>query len=156
MAYVRMIADNSLTSDVIRWELKDLFSHVGFKLDDERWLDCRLDGGVKIRPANSIDDTRHIDFTFPGIEAAIEYGKQLVGTQYDIGNILEFVDPSFPVDHHKLICSRFVRECAADAKCPLLNPTIPDYHVAPAHFIFPIGAVPGVVELDRWPKDLKL
>lgn len=156
MAYVRMVADNSLTSKVIRWELKDMFSHVGFKLDDEQWLDCRLDGGVQIRPANSVDDTVHIDFTFPNIEQAIVYGKTLIGTKYDIVNILQFVDPSFSVDSHKLICSRFVRECAEYVKCPLLNPTVPDYHIAPAHFVFPIGVVSGVTELDRWPKDLQL
>jgi len=157
MAYVRIVRDDSITSQAIRWTLHEQFSHIGFKMDDERWLDCRLDGGVQIRAANSIIDTAHIDFTFPGIESAIEYGKTLIGTKYDVGNIFHFLDSHWPINQHQLICSRFVRECAREgAKFALINPSIEDYQIAPGHYIYPIGVVPGVNELDRYPMDMKL
>jgi len=41
MAYVRICADDSITSLAIRGTLHSMFSHVGYKLDDETWLDCR-------------------------------------------------------------------------------------------------------------------
>lgn len=154
--YVRMVADDSITSNTIRFVLHEMFSHVGFKLDDETWLDCRLGGGVQIRPADSVKDTRHLDFTFPGVEKAAAFGKTLIGTPYDVGNIFNFLDPGWPINRHQLICSRFVRLCAREAGFPLINPAISDYQVAPAHFIYPVGVVPGVTELDRWPRDLLL
>lgn len=157
MAYVRIIRDHSITSDTIRFMLHEQFSHIGYKLTGtDEWLDCRLDGGVNIRPADSVRDTAHVDFTFPGIEQAIEYGKTFIGKeQYDIGNIINFIDPRWPIDPHKGICSRFLR-FTSKLTCGLINPSIADYEIAPAHFLFPIGAIAGVEELDRWPKDLKL
>lgn len=155
MSYIRLIRDNSITSNAIRFMLHEQFSHIGFKMDDDRWLDCRLDGGVQIRAADSAIDTAHIDFTFPGLNEVIKAAMADIGTAYDVGNIFNFLDPKWPINKNQLICSRFVRKWTA-TKLQLINPSIPDWEVAPAHFLFCIGVVAGVVELDRWPKDLKL
>lgn len=158
MAYVRAVADGSITSILIRGHLHDLFSHVGFKMDDEQWLDCRWamgkSDGVQIRAADSVHDTRHYDFTFAGIEDAIAYGKTLIGTKYDLSNIEGLVfDPAIH-DPHRLICSRFVQECAVKVGNPLFNPKVPFWEIVPG--FYPLALPQGYNELDRFPKDLVL
>ena len=158
MSYVRLIADHSLTSLAIRGFLHESFSHVGFKMDDETWLDCRWgigdSDGVRIRPAGSVHDCAHVDFTFDGIEDAIIYGKSLIGTKYDLSDIAGFVfDPAIH-DPHKLICSRFVIECAAKIGNPLFDEAVSFWNIPPGWF--PASMPRGKKILDLWPTDLKL
>jgi len=119
MSYIRLVADHSIASLGIRAALHEMFSHVGFKLDDETWLDCRWgigkSDGVRIRPADSIDDTCHYDFQVDGLDEAIEYGATLVGTKYDLSNIAGSVFDTRLHNPRELICSRFVAECMAEA-----------------------------------------
>lgn len=157
MPYVRVVAEHNIVSDAIRLT-GDLFSHIGFRLDDETWLDCRFSldkdkDGVRIRPADSLHDFRHVDFTFDGIEQAIAFGRTLIGTHYDLSDIAGFVfDPALH-DPNKLICSRFVQECSENTgKMPLLGPWVKAWHVRPAHFPFS----PVIKILDVYPKNLQL
>lgn len=162
MPYVRIVAEHGFASEVIRGWTGDLFSHIGFRLDEGPdggdWLDCRFsldraEDGVRIRPGNSLQDFRHVDFTFRGIEDAITYGRTLLGTHYDVSNILGMAfDPTLH-DPSDLICSRFVQECSEHtAFPPLLNPAVRTWHVRPAHFVFS----PNIEILDLWPADLQL
>lgn len=163
MAYARIIAEHEIPNALIRGFMHEMFGHALYVLDDVNdkgvglVLQCTWPNGVEIVSLDQVRDFRHYDFTFPGIEEAIAYGKTLIGTKYDLRNIEGFMfDPSLH-DPNRLICSRFLIETSSvgqqkvGAK-PLLNPAIAFWHVDPSHLMFS----PEITELDRWPKTLQL
>lgn len=148
---VQLVADDSLVSEAIQFWSHSQFSHAGFRTQDGAWLDCRLDGGVQIRPAGSYRPTRFATFTFPGIEQAIDYGRELIGRKYDECNILGMVINPALHDPNREICSRFVQECSEHTPfAPILNPAVKCWHVMPGHLLFS----PGVTNLQVVPYGL--
>lgn len=160
MSYVRVVAEKQIPNFLIRMFLHEPFGHVLFVLDekDERGiakvLQCTWPEGVEITTLDKVKDFRHVDFTFDGIDDAIAYGKTLVGRKYDLSNILGFVFNSRIHDPNRLICSRFIVECAKQIGNPLFDPAVSSYHVPPSWLI---AAWPrGKKILDVYPKDFDI
>ena len=130
------MAEHDVANFIIREYLHNLFGHCFFVMDDGNVLQCRWPQGVEIRPLAKEKDFRHVDFTFDGIEKAIEHGKTLVGTKYDLKDILGIAFDSELHDPSRMICSRFIADCASAANNTLLNPAIPSWHVAPGDLLF--------------------
>jgi hypothetical protein len=103
-------------------------------------LGSRLDGGVQIRPYNYCRPTREEWYTAPHIEDAYEFGKTLIGSKYDLSDILGIgADEDWHTDG-RYICSEYIAysgefrlipggvEKVID---PWLNSTTPTWHVTP-------------------------
>lgn len=75
-------------------------------------LGSRLNGGVQIRPYEYCRPTREEWYTAPHIEDAYAFGVTLIGSKYDVWDILGIAaDEDWHTDG-RYICSEFLAYCA--------------------------------------------
>lgn len=113
MIKLRLITEPGFFSWAIRYWTDSGYSHVDLALPDGTFLGARLNGGVRIRPANYVIPSKQLylgkEFSPEVEQKMLDYAKSKIGIPYDWRNIMAFgFDQDYHSSKHGYICSVFV------------------------------------------------
>lgn len=112
----------------------------------EGYLGAHSDGGIQVRPAgyDKATLTHELVLELPADDAAAEkYARSKIGTPYDWGAIVDFVNFVVPADFHQrnhLICSAFMTLAARAGSAFPFPLAIPAHQISPRDLLLAVSA----------------
>lgn len=134
MVQIRFIAQPGFVSDAIKVVSRaPSISHVEFLTPEGTYIGAHAPGGIQERPASYCVPVWERRYSLPATEdastALIAEARSLIGTKYDLADILGLVFQSGLHDPTRLICSEFVYRLLAKHVRLMLN-VLPDHDYA--------------------------
>lgn len=132
-------AQEGLTSDLIEWMGKGLYSHVDIILSDGRLLGARLDGGVQIRLPGYAPFKRVLRVDIPCTDEQetkfYEFAISQIGKPYDKEGIAGIIFGRDWRDDSAWFCSEYGAACCEKSKIFPYQLAAPDYKIDPNVFL---------------------
>jgi uncharacterized protein YycO len=118
-------------SAFIRFATWSDWSHVDVLLEDGTLLGSRMDGGVKIRPANYANFSKKALYQIDAPAEVMDFAKKQVGLPYDSTGIINFGAHRDWRQPDSYFCSELIAAAFEAGNLPLLNPDTPSSRISP-------------------------